>query len=64
MLHQSEKGPLTLQELFDFIQRRGAERVQLIRVTGTGRLDATINPKDSGNILILLEINPNKGIVQ
>lgn len=53
--------PLTLDALFKFIESHGAKRVQLIRTTGTGRLDATINPLNTGNILILIEIDPTTG---
>lgn len=56
-------GPLTVDALFNFIQARKAEKVQIIRVTGTGRLDAAINPKRIGNILLLIEIDPTSGTV-
>lgn len=58
-----QKRPLSVQELFDFIESRGAEKVQLIRVTGQGRLDATVYPKDTGNLILVVEVNPAKGII-
>lgn len=58
-----QAGPLTVDQIFDFISDRGASAAQVIRVTGAGRLDAAINVKKTGNFVIMIEVDPSTGSV-
>lgn len=56
-------GPLTVDQVFDFLEARKASKAQIIRVTGAGRLDAAINVQKTGNFLLLIEVDPISGTV-
>lgn len=52
---------ITVDSLFQYLEAGGAQKAQIIRVTGAGRLDAALTPQRTGNILLLIEIDPNAG---
>jgi hypothetical protein len=56
-----KQARVTVDSLFQFLEAGGAQKAQIIRVTGTGRMDAAINPQRTGNILLLIEVDPNAG---
>lgn len=55
--------PLTLNELFNFLDGRGATKAQITRLTGPGPHNMTLAPQSNGNMILVIEVDTTKGTV-